>query len=293
MSHQTSLFEAIQNEQPLQIVGVINALTAKLAEQSGFKAIYLSGAGVANVRGLPDLGITSLNDVLHEAQLITQATELPLLVDIDTGWESPLNIERTVRSLCQVGVMGAHLEDQENFKRCGHRDGKKIATTGTMCARIEAAKQGQVNSNFMLMARTDALHYEQEDHTIERVQAYQAAGADAIFLEAVTDIGQYKRFKEAVNLPILANITEFGKTKLYTTKELKQNNVDMVLYPLSAFRAMNQAAKIVFQAIRQEGTQQSVVSMMQTRESLYELIDYENYENKITHFLNKKETYDG
>lgn len=292
MSFDHNFFKAIKHEQPLQIVGVINALSAKLAEKAGFKALYLSGAGVANVRALPDLGLTALNDVLHDAQLITQQTDLPLLVDIDTGWESPLNIERTIKSLCQIGVMAAHLEDQANFKRCGHRDGKKIIAPQAMCARLRAAKQGQINADFMLMARTDALQYEAENQTIERVQAYQAAGADALFLEAVTDIAQYKRFREAIDIPILANITEFGKTTLYSTESLKQNKVDMVLYPLSAFRAMNKAAELVFHAIRTEGTQQSVLASMQTRKELYDLINYEQYEEKINRFLDEKESTD-
>ncbi|MGE4349690.1 MAG: methylisocitrate lyase [Candidatus Berkiella sp.] len=292
MTQKNSFYDALQNEHPLQIVGVINALSAKIAEQQGFKALYLSGAGVANVRGLPDLGLTSLDDVLHEVQSITRITNLPLLVDIDTGWDSPLNTERAVKLLCNAGAMAAHIEDQANFKRCGHRDGKKIVKTNTMCARLEAACAGKTNSQFMLMARTDALHYEAEEETIKRVKAYEAAGADALFLEAVTDLAQYKRFKSHISIPLLANITEFGKTQLYTVEQLKQNNVDMVLYPLSAFRAMNQAASRVFQAIRQEGTQQSVISLMQTRDELYDVLNYVQYEEKINRYLEQEESSD-
>lgn len=292
MSIAHTLFDAMQQEKPLQIVGVINALTAKLAEQAGFKALYLSGAGVANIRALPDLGLTSLNDVLHEVQLITQATRLPLLVDIDTGWESPLNIERTIKLLIQSGAMGAHLEDQENFKRCGHRNGKKITSVSTMCARIAAATQGKVNDQFMLMARTDALQVEDEATTIKRVQAYQHAGADALFLEAVTDIKQYQRFRQAIDIPLLANITEFGKTPLYTVEALREHQVDMVLYPLSAFRAMNKAAQQVFQIIRKEGSQKTAIPLMQTRMELYQLIGYETFEEKLTQYLDRKENND-
>lgn len=292
VTQKISFYDALQNERPLQIVGVINALTAKIAEQQGFRALYLSGAGVANVRGLPDLGLTSLDDVLHEVQAITRMTNLPLLVDIDTGWDSPLNTERALKLLCNAGAMAAHIEDQANFKRCGHRDGKKIVTINTMCARLTAACAGKINPQFMLIARTDALHYEEEAQTIERVKAYEAAGADAIFLEAVTDISQYKRFKSHISIPLLANITEFGKTKLYTVEELKQNDVDMVLYPLSAFRAMNQAASRVFQAIRQQGTQQSVISLMQTRDELYQLLNYTQYEEKLNRYLDQKESID-
>ena len=292
MTQKNSFYDALQNEHPLQIVGVINALSAKIAEQQGFKALYLSGAGVANVRGLPDLGLTSLDDVLHEVQVITRMTKLPLLVDIDTGWDSPLNTERAVKLLCNAGAMAAHIEDQANFKRCGHRDGKKIVYTNTMCALLEAARAGKTNPQFMLMARTDALHYEAEEKTIERVKAYEAAGADALFLEAVTDLAQYKRFKSQISIPLLANITEFGKTQLYTIEQLKQNDVDMVLYPLSAFRAMNQAVSRVFQAIRQEGTQQSVISLMQTRDELYDVLNYVQYEEKLNRYLEQEESSD-
>lgn len=286
-----SLFDALHYETPLQIVGVINALTAKMAEKQGFQALYVSGAGVANIRGLPDLGLTSLDEVIHEVEQITYITDLPLLVDIDTGWESPLNIERTIRSLIRAGAMGVHMEDQENFKRCGHRDGKKITAVETMCARLSAATSAmQQHDSFMLMARTDALHYESKEKTLDRVKAYQAAGANALFLEAVTDIAQYEYFRSALSIPILANITEFGKTPLYTVNELKQYSVDMVLYPLSAFRAMNQAANQVFKAIRSQGTQQTVLPLMQTRDELYQLINYEEFESKINQFLEQKES---
>ncbi len=290
MTNCVNFFTALQKESPLQIVGVINALTAKLALKNGFQSIYLSGAGVANTRGLPDLGLTSLNDVLYDIEQITDACPLPLLVDVDTGWGSSLNIERTFRLVSKAGAMGAHIEDQKSFKRCGHRDGKQIISTSAMCERIDSAKQGLSNSpDFMLMARTDALSAESEAQTIERVIAYEQAGANALFLEAVKDIAQYQRFSKVLSIPILANITEFGKTPLYTVEELKSNGVQIILYPLSAFRAMNQAADLVFSAIRQNGTQNTVINKMQTRDELYNILNYHEYENKLNRFLDSKE----
>tara|TARA_R110002110_G_scaffold166602_1_gene367224 strand:- start:7121 stop:8008 length:888 start_codon:yes stop_codon:yes gene_type:complete len=290
VTNRANFFTALQQESPLQIVGVINALTAKLAQKNGFQSIYLSGAGVANTRGLPDLGLTSLNDVLYDIEQITDACSLPLLVDVDTGWGSSLNIERTFRLVSKAGAMGAHIEDQKSFKRCGHRDGKQIISVAAMCERIDSAKQGlSHNPDFMLMARTDALMAETEAETIERVIAYEKAGAKALFLEAVKDLEQYQRFSRALTIPVLANITEFGKTPLYTVEQLKSNGVKLVLYPLSAFRAMNQAADNIFAAIRQTGTQASVTEQMQTRDALYTILDYHTFEDKLNQFLDKKE----
>lgn len=289
MTQKLSLFDALKKETPLQLVGVINALTAQLAEKAGFNAIYLSGAGVANTRGMPDLGLTSLNDVLYDVEHITQMVSLPLLVDVDTGWGSPLNVERTFKLISRAGAMGAHIEDQTDFKRCGHREGKKIVTVETMCDRIKAAVMGRTHDRFMVMARTDALQNESEAGTLARVIAYEAAGADAIFLEAVTKIDQYQRFRAALSIPILANITEFGKTPLYTVPELKAHQVDMILYPLSAFRAMNKAAEHVYNTLRQTGTQKALLREMQTRQELYQLIQYEKYESQLNHYFAHKE----
>jgi len=291
VTNRANFFSALKKESPLQVVGVINALTAKLAYKNGFQSIYLSGAGVANTRGLPDLGLTSLNDVLYDVEQITDACPLPLLVDVDTGWGSSLNIERTFRLVSKAGAMGAHIEDQKSFKRCGHRDGKKIISTSIMCERIDAARQGlSQNPDFMLMARTDALSAESETQTLDRVIAYEQAGAHALFLEAVKDIKQYQRFSEVLSIPLLANITEFGKTPLYTVEELKSHGVGIILYPLSAFRAMNQAADSVFSVIRKNGTQSTVTDKMQTRDSLYDILNYHEYEHKLNRFLDSKES---
>lgn len=288
-----TFIELLKQESPLQIAGVINALTAKIAVKQGFKALYLSGAGVATTRGLPDLGLTSLNDVLDDIRQITEATHSPLLVDVDTGWGSPLNIERTFKLVAKAGAKGAHIEDQASFKRCGHRAGKKVVSTQAMCQRIESAKLGLSSfPEFMLMARTDALQSESLDATIERVLAYEKAGADAIFLEAVTDLAQYQSVQQALNIPILANMTEFGQTPLATLDELKQLGVSFALYPLSAFRAMNAAAEAVFKAIRQNGSQNSVIDMMQTRDELYQILNYHEFENKLNLYLSDKENGD-
>lgn len=294
MSEQKVFWTLLEQETPLQIVGVINALTAKLAEQQGFKAIYLSGGGVAATRGLPDLGLTSLNDVLYDIEQLTDATPLPLLVDVDTGWGSPLNIERTFRLVSKAGALGAHIEDQASFKRCGHRDGKQLVSKQAMCERIDAAKQGLLQeSAFMLMARTDALQSESQEQTLERVIAYEQAGADAIFLEAVTDVAQYRVFSDALKIPLLANITEFGKTPLLTLNDLQKNGVSFALYPLSAFRAMNFAAEQVFQTIRQQGSQATMTEQMQTRNDLYKVLNYHAYEKKLNQFLADKENDHG
>lgn len=282
----TTLHSALQQQQPLQIAGVIHAYAAKLAEQAGFHALYLSGAGVANAQfALPDLAMTSMNDVVDMVSKITAATSLPLLVDVDTGWGSPLNVYRTFKCISQAGAAGAHIEDQTEAKRCGHRDGKQIVTQQEMIGRIKAALDGRDTSDFMVMARTDAIAVEGIDKALERAIAYQNAGAEAIFVEAITELSQYTRFSQALNIPILANITEFGKTPLFTLEALKQAGVSMALYPLSAFRAMNAAALQVYSTIRTQGTQQSLIPLMQTRAELYDLLHYEAYEKKLDDYL--------
>jgi methylisocitrate lyase len=271
---------------PLPIVGVIHAYAAKLAEQAGHQAIYLSGAGVANAQfALPDLALTSLNDVLEQTTKITDATALPLLVDADTGWGSPLNVRRTFRLLSKAGASGAHIEDQTDSKRCGHREGKKLVSTDQMVGRLKAALDGRVREDFMVVARTDALAVEGEQAALARAIAYQEAGADALFVEAATSVEQYKIFTQALKVPVLANMTEFGKTPLMTQAQLKQANVSMILYPLSAFRAMNMAALKVYEVILKEGSQQSMLPAMQTREALYKILGYENFEEEINRYL--------
>lgn len=278
----TTFKDALQNENPLQIIGTINAYTAIMAEKTGFQAIYLSGAGCANASyGLPDLGMTSLDNVLEDVRRITSVVKTPLLVDMDTGWGSELNVSRSVSQLIKAGAAAAHMEDQVSSKRCGHRDGKKIVETAEMVARIQAAVAGKTNPDFYLIARTDAMASEGLSSTIKRAQAYVEAGADAIFAEAFYTLDDYKKFAQEIQVPILANITEFGKTPLFTVEELQSVGVRMVLYPLSAFRAMNQAALNVFQAIRQQGTQQSVVPQMQDRKTLYDFLDYERFESAL------------
>ncbi len=280
---------AVRAEKPLQIVGAINAYAAMLAEKSGFKALYLSGAGVANASfGLPDLGVTSLNDVLEDVRRITAASNLPLLVDCDTGWGSAFGIARTVREMNKAGAAAIHLEDQVAAKRCGHRPGKELVSCDEMCDRVKAAVDARTENDFVIMARTDAAATEGLSAAIDRANAYWAAGADMIFAEALTDLSQYKIFCKEVRVPILANITEFGKTPLFTTEELRSAGVAMVLYPLSAFRAMNAAALEVYGAIRKEGTQKSVVGKMQTREELYQFLDYHSYEEKLDKLFAKK-----
>ena len=277
--------DAVSAECPLQIVGVINAYAAIMAERVGFRAIYLSGSGVASASyGLPDLGMTTLNDVLEDVRRITNATELPLLVDADTGWGNAFMIAKTVRQMIRAGAAAAHIEDQVSAKRCGHRPNKEVVSPDEMVDRIKAAVDAKTDPDFVLMARTDALAIEGLDAAIERACRYKDAGADMIFAEAVTELEQYRKFADAVCLPILANITEFGKTNLYTTEELRSSGVSLALYPLSAFRAMNAAALRVFQALRDEGTQKRVVDMMQTRDELYEFLNYHEYERKIDRF---------
>ena len=275
--------EAVAREKPLQVAGCINAYAARMAERTGFKAIYLSGGGVAAASlGMPDLGISTLDDVLTDVRRITDVTGLPLLVDGDTGFgASAFNIARTVRSLVKAGAGAMHIEDQVQAKRCGHRPGKALASQGEMVDRIKAAVDARIDPDFVIMARTDALAGEGLHAAIERSCAYAEAGADMIFPEAVTELETYRTFAAAVNAPILANITEFGVTPLYTVEELARADVSLVLYPLSAFRAMSAAALKVYQAIRSEGTQRSVIPDMQTRAELYEFLDYHAYEEKL------------
>ena len=281
--------KAIAKEHPLQIAGTINAYTALMAEHSDFKAIYLSGAGVANASfGLPDLAITSLNDVLIDASRITSATNLPLLVDIDTGWGGAFNINRTIKEMIKADVAAVHIEDQVMQKRCGHRPNKTIVTKDEMTDRIKAAVDAKTDPNFVIMARTDALAVEGLDSALERAAACVEAGADMIFAEALTDINMYNKFTETCGVPILANMTEFGQSPLYTINELAQNGVDMVLYPLSAFRAMNAAALNVYQTLKKDGTQKTILDTMQTRMELYEFLGYQNYEDTLDNLFESK-----
>jgi methylisocitrate lyase len=276
------LREAIAANSHLQIVGTINAYTALLAEKSGHKAIYLSGGGVAaSSLGVPDLGITSLQDVLVDAERITNSTDLPLLVDIDTGWGGAFNISRAVKSLINSGAGGLHIEDQVAQKRCGHRPNKEIVSKQEMVDRVKAAVDAKNDDDFVVMARTDALANEGIDLAIERSLAYQEAGADALFPEALTTLEEYKMFSKEIDIPILANITEFGKTPLFNCEELKDSGVSMVLYPLSAFRAMSKAAESVYEEINQSGSQENVLNKMQTRDELYEVLDYHSFEKKL------------
>ena len=276
------LREAIAANSPLQIVGTINAYTALLAEKSGHKAIYLSGGGVAaSSLGVPDLGITSLQDVLVDVERITNSTDLPLLVDIDTGWGGAFNISRAVKSLINSGAGGLHIEDQVAQKRCGHRPNKEIVSKQEMVDRVKAAVDAKTDDDFVVMARTYALANEGIDLAIERSLAYQEAGADALFPEALTTLEEYKMFSKEIDIPILANITEFGKTPLFNCEELKDSGVSMVLYPLSAFRAMSKAAESVYEEINQSGSQENVLNKMQTRDELYEVLDYHSFEKKL------------
>jgi methylisocitrate lyase len=274
-------------------MGAINAYTARMAEATGFRALYLSGGGVAaNSLGMPDLGISTMEDVLVDARRITDVTSLPLLVDIDTGWGGAFNIARTIRSMQKAGVAAVHMEDQVGTKRCGHRPGKEVVPAAEMVDRIKAAVDARTEPEFVIMARTDALAGEGIDAALERCAAYVAAGADMIFAEAVTDLALYPRFKAAVGVPILANITEFGQTPLYTTEELGAAGVDIVLYCCAAYRAMNAAALKVYRAIRTEGTQKNVLNSMQTRAELYEFLGYLSYEQKLDQLFANKKTHE-
>jgi methylisocitrate lyase len=274
--------KALKESNPLQVVGAINAYCAMLAEDSGHKAIYLSGGGVANASyGLPDLGITSLNDVIHDVERICNATELPLLVDIDTGWGGAFNIARTIKSMERAGVAAVHIEDQVSQKRCGHRPNKAIVSQSEMADRVKAAVDARTDGDFVIMARTDGLAVEGIDSAIERAVACVEAGADAIFPEAMLELGQYRQFADAVKVPVLANITEFGATPLFNCEELAENGVAMVLYPLSAFRAMSKAALDVYQTIAINGDQKACIDKMQSRTELYEVLGYHVYEEKL------------
>ena len=280
---------AVAQEKPLQVVGCINAYCARMAERVGFKAIYLSGGGVAaGSLGLPDLGIGTLDDVLTDVRRITDGTSLPLLVDVDTGFGSAFNIARTVKSLIKFGAAAMHIEDQVQAKRCGHRPGKAIVSKEEMVDRIKAAVDAKTDADFVVMARTDALAVEGLQAAIDRACACAEAGADMIFPEAMTALDMYKQFADAVKVPVLANITEFGATPLFTLDELRSANVSLALYPLSAFRAMNAAALKVYQVLRKEGTQKNVVNLMQTRADLYEYLDYHAYEKKLDELFAKK-----
>ncbi|MEQ1599272.1 MAG: methylisocitrate lyase [Methylotenera sp.] len=273
---------ALKAEKPLQIIGAINAYHAMLATQCGFKAIYLSGGGVAaGSLGLPDLGISSLEDVLIDVRRITDAVDTPLLVDIDTGWGGAFNIARSVKSVIKAGAAALHIEDQVSAKRCGHRPNKAVVSQAEMVDRIKAAVDARADPDFVIMARTDALAVEGLQSAIDRACACVEAGADAIFPEAMTELGMYKQFVDAVKVPVLANITEFGSTPLFTVNELASADVSMVLYPLSAFRAMNQAALKVYESVKKDGTQKNVVDLMQTRMDLYDHLGYHAYEQKL------------
>jgi methylisocitrate lyase len=274
--------EALEAERPLQVVGTINAYTALLAGGAGFRAIYLSGAGVANASfGLPDLAMTTLNDVCEDIRRIAYATDLPLLVDADTGWGGAFMIGRTVKEMARAGAAGCHIEDQVGVKRCGHRPGKALVETAEMADRIKAAVDGRVDSDFVVMARTDAHAVEGQQAALDRSAAYVEAGADMIFAEALTTLDEYRQFTSEIEVPVLANLTEFGKTPMFTTSEMADAGIRMTLYPLSAFRAMAKAAENVYRTLREEGTQQNAIDTMQTRMELYDVLGYHEYEDKL------------
>ncbi|MEZ8131721.1 methylisocitrate lyase [Enterovibrio norvegicus] len=291
MSAGKKFRDAVVSNQPLQVMGTINAYCAMLAEQVGHQAIYLSGGGVANASfGLPDLGVTTLNDVLEDARRITDASSLPLLVDIDTGFGGAFSIARTIREMERAGVAAVHIEDQVAQKRCGHRPNKAIVSQQEMVDRVKAAVDARHDENFVVMARTDALAVDGMEAALERAQAFVEAGADMIFPEAVNTLEQYQCFTDALNVPVLANITEFGQTPLFSKQELADVGVDLVLYPLSAFRAMNQAALNVYQHVLADGHQRNVVDAMQTREALYDYLGYHDYEQKLDTLFSSKQT---
>ncbi|MDH3533282.1 MAG: methylisocitrate lyase [Gammaproteobacteria bacterium] len=282
MSRGAQFRAALAAERPLQIVGTINAYTALLAERAGFRAVYLSGAGVANASfGLPDLAMTTLNDVCEDIRRISGACELPLLVDADTGWGSAFMIGRTIREMTRAGAAACHLEDQVAVKRCGHRPGKALVVPQEMCDRIKAAVDSREDGEFVIMARTDAHAVEGQQAALDRAAAYVEAGADMIFAEALTTLDEYRQFTSAIDVPVLANLTEFGKTPLFTTAEMAGVGVSMTLYPLSAFRAMSKAALAVYATLRADGTQQASIDAMQTRMELYDVLGYQHYEDKL------------
>ncbi|EMG9188551.1 methylisocitrate lyase [Morganella morganii] len=282
--------DAVQSESPLQLVGAINANHALLAKRTGYKAIYLSGGGVAaGSLGIPDLGISTLDDVLTDVRRITDVCDLPLLVDADIGFgPSAFNVVRTVKSLIKAGAAGMHIEDQVGAKRCGHRPNKEIVSKQEMVDRIKAAVDARTDENFVVMARTDALAVEGLESALDRAQAYIDAGADMLFPEAITELAMYRLFTDKISVPVLANITEFGKTPLFTLDELRSVNIAIALYPLTAFRAMNKAAENVYNTLRREGTQQSLISQMQTRDELYQSINYYDYEDKLDALFSQK-----
>ena len=283
------LWAALEAERPLQMVGTINAYCALLAERAGFRAIYLSGAGVANASlGVPDLALTSLNDVCEDVRRISGATSLPLLVDADTGWGAAFMIARTVHELTRAGAAGMHLEDQVQDKRCGHRPGKALVPADEMADRIKAAVDARSDARFVLMARTDAHAVEGQKAALERAQQYVEAGADMIFAEALKTVDEYREFTAALRVPVLANITEFGQTPLFTVSELRDAGVRLVIYPLSAFRAMSAAALAVYETLRRDGTQRAVVDRMQTRAELYDVLGYHEYERKLDELFARK-----
>ena len=281
---------AVKEEKPLQVIGAVNAYAARLAERTGFKALYVSGGGVAaSSLGMPDLGISTMDDVLTDVRRITDITSLPVLVDIDTGWGGAFNIARTIRSMIKFGAAAVHIEDQVQAKRCGHRPGKAIVPKEEMVDRIKAAVDARTDPEFVIMARTDAIAVEGIDAAIDRAAACVAAGADMVFPEAVKDLATYRKFAQAVKVPVLANITEFGATPLFTVEELRGADVSLVLYPLSAFRAMSKAALAVYGAIRGDGSQKGVVDLMQTRADLYDHLGYHAYEQKLDAIFSKEE----
>ena len=289
MSAGKRFHEALEAERPLQVVGTINAYTALLAERAGFRSIYLSGAGVANASfGLPDLAMTTLNDVCEDIRRIAAATDLPLLVDADTGWGGAFMIGRTITEMTRAGAAGCHLEDQVGVKRCGHRPGKALVDTAEMVDRIKAAVDARTDDNFVVMARTDAHAVEGQQAALDRSAAYAEAGADMIFAEALTTLDEYRQFTSSINVPVLANLTEFGKTPMFTTDEMAEAGVRMTLYPLSAFRAMSRAAENVYRTLREEGTQQRAIDTMQTRDELYDVLGYHEYEDKLDQLFAEK-----
>ncbi len=284
-----SFFEALKKEKPLSVAGAINPYSALLAKKSGIKALYISGAGVANASfGLPDLALTSLDNVLEDLRRIRGISNLPILVDCDTGWGSALNISKTTREMISAGASGIHIEDQVSEKRCGHRPNKEIVSTEEMCDRMKAARDAMSDNEFMLMARTDAFANEGLSGTIERAQKYVEAGANALFPEAISSLEDYKILSDAVSVPILANITEFGMTPLFKKDELKKAGISIVLHPLSAFRAMSKAALEVYSAISEEGSVEKILEKMQSRDELYEILDYHTYEKKIDDLFSKE-----
>jgi len=281
---------AVAEESPLQVMGAITAYAGLMARRSGYRALYLSGGGVAaNSLGMPDLGISSMEDVLIDARRIVEATDMPLLVDIDTGWGGAFNIARTIRSFIRAGVAAVHMEDQVGQKRCGHRPGKEVVTTGEMVDRVKAAVDARNDAGFVIMARTDAAAVEGIDSAIERACAYVEAGADMIFPEAMRSLDDYRRFKQAVKVPILANLTEFGSTPFFTIDELREANVDIALYCCGAYRAMNKAALNFYETVRREGTQKNIIDTLQTRAELYDFLGYHHYEDKLDALFAKKD----